>query len=112
MGFQDNIPGIHVRAHNQIGVSGMYYPVVDDPIITEPTDCKLIINHDVELGPSGFESEIVEMGITVEALYSVVGSPKKGSYFVIDVSGVEKTYTVKRTESNDRVFVVVVVNES
>jgi len=108
MGFQDNIPGIHVRAHNQIGLSGVYYPVIDDPIIFEAAYCKVIINHDVELGPSGFDAEIVEMGTTLEALYSVVGSPKQGSYFVVG----EHTYTVKRTESNDRVFVVVVVNES
>jgi len=107
MGFQDNLPGIHQRAHNQIAISCVYYPVDDDPEISDPVICKIEIEHDVIIQPSGYDAQVIETGSTVTALYSDVVEPKTGSYFQV----ADTVYTVKRITDNDKVFVTMVVTE-
>ena len=87
---------------NMFGTSATYTPVSGDSV-----SCSVEINFESELRPDSLEFEIVEIGTTIEALVSDVGSPKQGSTFLVD--GV--TYKVKRTDSNDKTFVKVVVNE-
>lgn len=104
MGFQDNIPGIYTRALNQLGVSGVYSPAVGDPV-----SCKVIIDYGAELAVDGLDIEAYELGITIKALRSVVGSPKHGDTFTVDGT----TYTVARPEPVDsQHFIKVVVNEN
>lgn len=93
---------------DEFAVAAVYTPTLDDPLISGSVSCYVILEHDADLGPAGFEAEIVEIGISIEALYSDVGAPKRGSTFVIAGT----TYTVKRVVDNDRVFVKVAVNEN
>lgn len=102
MGFQDNIPGVHIRAFNQIAAPAVY----TDTDLNE-TPCNIILDHDVILQPSSYDAQVVEPGSTIEALYSDVGEPEKGATFVID----DTTYTVQRITDNDKVFVTMVVKD-
>lgn len=86
------------------GVLADYHPLTGDPV----EGCEVDINHEAELRPDGYDMEIVTIGTTIEAMYADVGSPKRGSTFVIG----DDTYKVARVESNDKVFVKVVVNEN
>ncbi len=79
------------------------YSPVDDFQIT----CRVILDFENELRPDGYDIEIVDVGTTIEALYSDVGEPKKGSTFEIEGT----VYRVARIDSNDRVFVKCVVSE-
>lgn len=104
MGFQDNFPGVHAKAHNQLATcSAVYNPISEE----EAVPCKVIIEHDTALLPNGADYEIPEYGTTLEALYDDVGVPLIGSTFETSTA----KYTVKRIEENDRVFVKMVVVE-
>jgi len=69
--------------------------------------CNVLIEHDVLLQPSGFDSQVVEVGTTIEALFSEVGTPEKDDTFAID----SITYIVMRIVENDKVFVKMIVSE-
>jgi len=69
--------------------------------------CNVLIEHDVLLQPSGFDSQVVEIGTTIEALFSDIGAPKKGDLFTID----SIVYNVIRVEENDKIFVKMTVSE-
>lgn len=75
------------------------------PVSGSAVECKVTLNFDVETSIPG-EVDIMELGTTIEGLYSEIGSPKNGSTFLVNGT----TYRVKRVEKNDRVFVTVVVN--
>ncbi|MBI9092802.1 MAG: hypothetical protein JEZ12_26600 [Desulfobacterium sp.] len=65
------------------------------------------VDHDALLQPGGADFEISEVGTTIEALFSEVGTPKRGSAFEVD----GEVYRVERVQDNNRIFVKVVVNE-
>lgn len=88
--------------HRALGEKAVFNDVLSNPV-----DCRIIVEHDVALRPDGADYEIIEAGITIDALYEEVGSPKIGTTFE---TGSTK-YTVKRIEENDRVFVKMVVVE-
>ncbi len=92
---------------DEFGISAIYNPVIDDSTIFEPVSCNVLIEHDVILQPSDFDAQVVEAGTTLEALYSVVAVPQKGSTFVAD----GKIYTVQRVQDNDKAFIKMVVTE-
>lgn len=71
------------------------------------SQCSVLIEHDVLLQPSGFDSQVVELGTTIEALFSEVGEPKKDDVFTIDSTA----YIVMRITENDKVFVKMIVSE-
>lgn len=102
MGFQENIPGIHERIISQLGVSAVYYPDLNDPV-----SCQVILKHDDETQISDLDVDMVYVNTTIKALVSYVGTPKQGETFVIG----DATYRVARIDSNDKVFVKIVVNE-
>lgn len=109
MGFQDNLPGIHIRAHNQLAIDCVYYPLADDFSITDrPVSCKIEIEYDVILQPSEYDAQVVETGTTITALYSDVVEPKTGSEF----KTTDTVFTVKRITDNDKVFVTMVVTDA
>lgn len=79
-----------------------------DPAVPATTvSCLVVLEHDSELRPDGLDIGVVEVGTTIMCLYTDVGEPAHGSTFT--VAGT--TYRVARTDSNDMVFVKVVVNE-
>ena len=69
------------------------------------TSCEVNIEHDVVIQPDDFTTNVAEIGTTIEYLYSDLGEVEIGSTFLIDST----TYTVKRIDQNDKVFVKVVV---
>ena len=103
MGFFDDFQTVATT-----GLLDMFsVPAIYSPVNSEPVSCYVKIDHNAELGPSGFDAEIVEIGITIEGAFSDIGSPKQGSTFLI--SGT--TYTVKKVLENDRNMVKVAVND-
>lgn len=102
MGFQNNIPGVHKLVFDQLWPSGVYNPVAGDPI-----ECHVNVEYDAMIQPSDLNAEIVEIGITLEALYSSVSKPDKNSTFIVD----SKTFKVIRIQDNDRIFVTMIVVE-
>ena len=86
-----------------LGVNATYTPVDDLSV-----ECRVIIEHDSVLQPSGLDVDVVQLGITIDAKYSDVGTPERGSIFEID--GTE--YTVQRIESNDKYIVRMWVTEN
>lgn len=100
MGFQDNIPGIHTRAFNQVAVPAVYTAVSNDPVA-----CMVDLKHDVILQPSSYDARVVETGSTITALYADVGEPAVGSTFDVD-GGV---YKVARITDNDMIFITMAV---
>lgn len=101
MAFRDNIPGILIRAFEQVAThSGVYSTTGGDPIA-----CNIRIDHDVVLQPSSYDARVVETGTTITALYQDVGEPPVGSAFTVDGGAWE----VKRVTDNDKVFVTMAV---
>lgn len=100
MGFQDNIPGIHTRAFNQVGASSVYTPVSGDPV-----PCRVNLRHDVILQPSSYDARVVETGSTITALFSDVGEPSAGSTFEVD----GEVFKVARITDNNRILVTMAV---
>lgn len=85
------------------GVTALY-----DPIFDEVVECTVILEHDSVLQPSGLDTDVVEIGITIDAKYADIGMPERGHTFKID----ETTYTVQRIESNDHLIVRMWVTEN
>lgn len=82
--------------------------VYTDTDLNVTPNCNILVSNDVILQPSDYNTQVVETGTTIEALYSDVGEPKKGATFVIDGGA---TYTVQRITDNDLVFVTMAVVE-
>lgn len=101
MSFKDNIPGVLVRAFEQVAThSGVYNESGSDPVT-----CELRLDHDVVLQPSSYDTRVVETGTTITALYRDVGEPTSGSTFTVD----SDVWEVKRVTDNDKTFVTVAV---
>jgi len=69
--------------------------------------CLIEVERNVELQPDSYEATVVERGITVEAMVSVVGEPERGDVFEMGLVN----FTVAKIVENDGQFVKVVVNE-
>lgn len=86
---------------NRIGRDAVYQPVTGDPV-----SCKVVIERDVDLEPSGFSAQIWGKGITIEAILSELGKePDAEETFTVD--GI--TYTVLTVKENDGRFVIIIV---
>ena len=85
-----------------LGVDAIYTPIDDLSI-----DCRVILEHDSVLQPSSLDTNVVEIGITIDAKYSEIGTPETGGLFTIDGN----VYTVKRVEANDKSIVRMWVTE-
>lgn len=59
--------------------------------------CNVIIDHNALVQMDGYEAGVTTLGTTIEALYSVVGKPKKGAVFTVG----SVSYTVRGIESCD-----------
>ncbi len=108
MGFQDNLPGIHTRAFNQVSIDCVYSPVADDPYIFDQVSCKITIEYDVVLQPSGYDAQVIEVGTTITALYPDVKKPQFNSTF----ETADKIFTVQKIIENDKIFVKMTVSEA
>lgn len=86
------------------------------PLSGNAKDCKIFIEFDVLLQPSGVEAQATEVGTTIEALLSdetlpvgdttsLTQEPVRGDTFVYDGT----TYTVKAIISNDKMTIKMVV---
>lgn len=84
------------------GVSAIFSPLSGVPV-----SCKVRLDFDAELRPENLDIGVVEVGTTIQALYADVGEPAHGSTFLVGGT----TYRVARIDSNDRIFITVVVNE-
>jgi len=93
---------------DEFGTAVAYAPVLDDPVIEDSVSCKVLIDRDVVIQPSDYDAQVVEVGTTIEALYSDVGTPQKGSTF----TSADTVFTVQRVQDNDKVFVKMVVTEA
>ena len=97
--FREALPDIFTAA----GEDAVYHPLTGDPV-----DCKIFIEFNVQLQPSGAEMQIWERGTTIEALLSVIGDePKKGSHFVYE----DESYYVRVIAENDGMTVKAVVTK-
>lgn len=68
--------------------------------------CRIIINRDVLLQPTGMDAQVVEQGIIIEAILADIGQePNRGDIFETDT----ETFTVQSIESNDGRVVKVIV---
>jgi hypothetical protein len=85
------------------GNDGVYAPLTGDAV-----NCRVNVVKETALQPNGYDVQVFEVGTTIEGIVSEIGEPKIGSTFLINST----TYTVKKVESNDGVFVKVVVKES
>ncbi len=95
--FAAALPGIFDAA----GEDAVFTPATGDPII-----CKVFIDFNIMLQPSGMEAQAWERGTTIEALLSVLGrEPNRGEIFTVDFI----SYTVKAILQNDGLTVKVVV---
>lgn len=104
MSFVDNIPGVRTRAFIQIGTPATYLSL---DLMRVWTDCTVHVRHNSVLNPSSFDVQVVEVGTTIKALISEVGTPEKGGKFTVDST----VYTVQRVESNDGTFITMWVTE-
>lgn len=71
----------------------------------DPVICNVIIDHDVILQPDAYDAQIAEIGTTIDALVSDVGTPRHGATVIVG----DTTYTVKRIETNDGYVIKLVV---
>jgi hypothetical protein len=86
---------------DQLGQDAIFTPTMGDPV-----NCKVNLEHDVDLQPGGFDSQVWGEGITIEAILSVLGKePDQGETFTVG----ETDYTVQTVQENDGRFVKVVV---
>lgn len=86
----------------EFAVAALYHPLDELPV-----SCNVVVKHDALLQPDGADYEIPGIGITIEALFADVGSPKRGSTFEVG----EVIYRVERIQDNDQIVVKMVVNE-
>ena len=84
--------------------SAVYTPV--DPF-SPVVQCYVLIDFDSELRPENIDFGLVEVGITIKALYADVGEPEHGATFEID----NNIYRVARIDSNDTIIVTIIVAE-
>jgi len=85
---------------DEFAESAVYTPTAGDAV-----SCSVFLDYDVAIQPLDYDARVVEVGTTIEALFSDVGEPEKGSTFSIN----SVTYTVVRIQDNDKVFVKMVV---
>ncbi|MDP2366367.1 MAG: hypothetical protein Q8M94_21650, partial [Ignavibacteria bacterium] len=96
--FAEALPDIFEAA----GEDAIYTPVGGPAI-----PCKIFIEFDVLLQPTGTDTQVWEQGTTIEALLSVLGSePLRGAEFSYD----DITYTVRSVVKNDGLTVKLVVS--
>jgi hypothetical protein len=78
---------------DDVGDDATYTPVTGDPL-----SCKVWVMKDVELQPSDFNGQAVEMKTVLECLLSqVLTLPQRGSVFLVGST----TYTVQSPLSNN-----------
>lgn len=100
--FAEAIPGIFEAAAE----GAVFIPAVGDPVV-----CKIFIDFDVNLQPSGLESQVWQRGTTIEASLSsgddigIGREPDRGETFTYDGD----TYTVQAILENDGLTVKMVV---
>jgi hypothetical protein len=93
---------------DQIGEDATYTPSGGSPVVA----CKIFIDFDVMLQPSGMEAQVVQVGTMIEALLlddENIGigttEPSRGDKFTYDGT----VYTVQAIEKNDGLTVKMVV---
>ena len=86
---------------NALGQAATYTPAVGPAV-----SCQVVVEHEVEYGPSGFDASTWERGTTIEAILSdLPAEPDSGATFLVGTT----TYTVKRVLENDGRFVKLAV---
>ena len=99
--FAAALPGIF----DATGEDAVFTPATGDPI-----PCKVFIDFNVMLQPSGVEVQVWQQGTTIEALLSVLGrEPNRGETFTLDIPADDTTYTVQAILENDGLTVKAVV---
>lgn len=92
------------KLFNRIGRDAVYQPVTGDPV-----SCKVVIERDVDLEPSGFSAQIWGKGITIEAILAELGKePDAEETFIVD----EITHEILAIKENDGRFVTMVVKQT
>lgn len=85
------------------GTDAVYKPN-DGPEIP----CRIHISHDLGRQPSGYSGQVYGPGITIKALFNVLGKdPEQGETFEVG----ETIYRVEDTPENNRIFVMCTVRE-
>lgn len=103
MGFDDILDQAAADIWAITGAEAIFRPVDGTPV-----PCLIEVERNVELQPDSYEATVVERGVTVEAMVSVVGEPERGDVFEMGLV----SFTVAKIVENDGQFVKVVVNES
>jgi hypothetical protein len=102
--FAAAVPNIFIAA----GEDAVFTPATGDPI-----PCKVFIDFNVMLQPSGVEVQVWQQGTTIEALLSVLGrEPNRGETFTMedwDFPWLQKIYTVQAILEDDGLTVKAVV---
>ncbi len=72
-----------------------------------PVDCNVFIDFNVQLQPSGMDTQVWQQGTVIEVCLSEIGDiePDRGDVFVVDAV----TYTVQAISENDGITVKVIV---
>jgi hypothetical protein len=84
--------------------------VADDTVYTPlggaGIACRVLIERNVLLQPSGMDAQVVEQGTTIEAILADVGAePNRGDTFAIGT----ETFTVQSIAENDGMTVKIIV---
>jgi len=99
--FAAALPGIFDAA----GEDAVFTPATGDSI-----PCKVFIDFNVMLQPSGVETQVWQQGTTIEALLSVLTrEPNRGETFTLDIPSDDTIYTVQAILENDGLTVKAVV---
>jgi len=95
MGIDSIVATATVAFYAAAGKTAVFTPATGAPV-----SCKIFINKNVQLQPTGMESLVWERGTTIEALYSeITREPNVDEKFTYD----SIDYTVKSVLQNDGV---------
>ena len=93
MGFRGDMEEALPDLYEEIGEDAIFEPIEGDPI-----PCMVDIRRNTLYQPAGMETQVWELGTTIEVLLSVIGrAPKQGETFTIG----SVVYKVKAILEND-----------
>lgn len=87
--------------NSPLGIDAVYTPLTGDPV-----PLRIMLNKNIVLQPSSMDTQVVELGTTIEAILADLGKlPVRGETFVAD----SDVYTVQSISRNDGEEVEVIV---
>lgn len=93
--------GLRDIYNSQLGMDAVYTPLTGDPV-----SLRIMLNKDIVLQPSSMDTQVVEVGTTIEAILADLGKlPVRSETFVAEST----VYTVQSISRNDGMEVEIVV---